>query len=30
VHQVLRKLRVRNRSEAAIIAAELLSRPRQS
>jgi DNA-binding NarL/FixJ family response regulator len=28
VHQVLRKLRVRNRSEAAIVAAELLSRPR--
>jgi DNA-binding NarL/FixJ family response regulator len=30
VHQVLRKLRVRNRAEAAIVAAELLSRPRQS
>jgi DNA-binding NarL/FixJ family response regulator len=30
VHQVLRKLRVRNRSEAAIVAAELLSRPRQT
>jgi RNA polymerase sigma factor (sigma-70 family) len=30
VHQVLRKLRVRNRAEAAIIAADLLSRPRQS
>jgi len=30
VHQVLRKLRVRNRSEAAIVAAELLSRPRFS
>lgn len=30
VHQVLRKLRVRNRSEAAIVAAELLSRPRHS
>jgi DNA-binding NarL/FixJ family response regulator len=29
VHQVLRKLRVRNRAEAAIIAAELLARPRQ-
>jgi DNA-binding NarL/FixJ family response regulator len=29
VHQVLRKLRVRNRAEAAIVAAELLSRPRQ-
>jgi len=28
VHQILRKLRVRNRSEAAIVAAELLSRPR--
>lgn len=28
VHQVLRKLRVRNRAEAAIVAAELLSRPR--
>lgn len=30
VGQVLRKLRVRNRSEAAIVAAELLIRPRQS
>jgi DNA-binding NarL/FixJ family response regulator len=30
VHQVLRKLRVRNRAEAAIVAAELLSRPRES
>jgi DNA-binding NarL/FixJ family response regulator len=30
VHQVLRKLRVRNRAEAAIVAAELLSRARQS
>jgi len=30
VGQVLRKLRVRNRAEAAIVAAELLSRPRQS
>jgi DNA-binding NarL/FixJ family response regulator len=30
VHQVLRKLRVRNRAEAAIVAAELLSRPRRS
>jgi DNA-binding NarL/FixJ family response regulator len=30
VGQVLRKLRVRNRSEAAIVAAELLSRPRLS
>jgi len=29
VHQVLRKLPVRNRAEAAIVAAELLSRPRQ-
>ncbi len=29
VHQVLRKLRVRNRAEAAIVAAALLSRPRQ-
>lgn len=29
VHQVLRKLRVRNRAEAAIVAAELLSRPRR-
>jgi DNA-binding NarL/FixJ family response regulator len=28
VHQVLRKLRVRNRAEAAIVAADLLSRPR--
>lgn len=28
VHQVLRKLRVRNRAEAAIVAAKLLSRPR--
>jgi len=28
VHRVLSKLRVRNRSEAAIVAAELLSRPR--
>jgi DNA-binding NarL/FixJ family response regulator len=28
VHQVLRKLRVRNRAEAAIVAAELLDRPR--
>lgn len=28
VHQVLRKLRVRNRAEAAIVAAEVLSRPR--
>jgi DNA-binding NarL/FixJ family response regulator len=28
VHRVLRKLRVRNRSEAAIVAAQLLSRPR--
>lgn len=28
VHQVLRKLRVRNRAEAAIVAANLLSRPR--
>jgi DNA-binding NarL/FixJ family response regulator len=28
VHQVLRKLRVRNRAEAAIVAAQLLSRPR--
>jgi len=30
VHQVLRKLRVRNRAEAAIVAAELLSKPRPS
>ena len=30
VHQVLRKLRVRNRAEAAIVAAELFSRPRQA
>ena len=30
VHQVLRKLRVRNRAEAAIVAAQLLSRPRRS
>jgi DNA-binding NarL/FixJ family response regulator len=29
VHQVLRKLGVRNRSEAAILASTLLSRPRQ-
>lgn len=29
VHQVLRKLRVRNRAEAAIVAAELLARPRR-
>jgi DNA-binding NarL/FixJ family response regulator len=29
VHQVLRKLGVRNRAEAAIVAATLLSRPRQ-
>jgi DNA-binding NarL/FixJ family response regulator len=28
VHQILRKLRVRNRAEAAIVAAEVLSRPR--
>jgi len=28
VHQVLRKLRVRNRAEAAIVAGQLLSRPR--
>lgn len=28
VHRVLRKLRVRNRAEAAIVAAEVLSRPR--
>jgi DNA-binding NarL/FixJ family response regulator len=30
VHQVLRKLRVRNRAEAAIVAASLLSSPRQA
>jgi DNA-binding NarL/FixJ family response regulator len=30
VHRVLRKLRVRNRAEAAIVAAELLARPRHS
>jgi RNA polymerase sigma factor (sigma-70 family) len=29
VHRVLRKLRVRNRAEAAIVAAELLARPRR-
>jgi DNA-binding NarL/FixJ family response regulator len=29
VHQILRKLGVRNRAEAAIVAAKLLSRPRQ-
>ena len=29
VHQVLRKLRVRNRAEAAIVAGSLLSRPRR-
>jgi DNA-binding NarL/FixJ family response regulator len=30
VHQVLRKLGVRNRSEAAIVAGRLLSQPRQA
>jgi DNA-binding NarL/FixJ family response regulator len=28
VHQILRKLGLRNRAEAAILAARLLSRPR--
>jgi two-component system, NarL family, nitrate/nitrite response regulator NarL len=30
VHQVLRKLGVRNRSEAAVVAGRLLSQPRQA
>jgi DNA-binding NarL/FixJ family response regulator len=29
VHQILRKLGVRNRAEAAIVAARLLSQPRE-
>jgi len=30
VHQILRKLGVRNRSEAAVVAGRLLSQPRQA